>query len=107
MLQQPASDQDSLTDIPDGADHLAELVCAQVLSENTSFPHCPAVWLSGSYGVSALMQLYTWWQDEVILVETSDAEGSSAQIIYRNGGIVDARSLEVLCDKVCQTAFGF
>ena len=40
-------------------------------------------------------------QDEVVLVETTDAEGSSAQIIYRNGGMVDARSLELLCDKVC------
>ena len=37
----------------------------------------------------------------MVLVETSDEEGSSAQIIYRNGGMVDARSLEVLCDKVC------
>ena len=44
-------------------------------------------------------------QDEVVLVETSDAEGSSAQIIYRNGGIVDAQSLENLCDKVCPSAF--
>ena len=36
-----------------------------------------------------------------MLVETSDEEGTSAQIIYRNGGMVDARSLEELCDKVC------
>ena len=39
-----------------------------------------------------------------MLVETGDAEGSSAQIIYRNGSIVDAQSLEALCDKVCPLA---
>lgn len=39
-------------------------------------------------------------QDEVVLVETSGEDGSTAQILYRNGGVVDADVLESLCDKV-------
>lgn len=39
-------------------------------------------------------------RDEVVLVETAREDGSSATIIYRNGGVVDAVALESLCTKV-------
>ena len=38
--------------------------------------------------------------DEVVLTEVTLADGSIGRIIYRNGGLVDAVSLENLCDKV-------
>ncbi len=69
-----------------------------------SFPFRTSQACSSRYsGISKRLRVFKclYVQDEVVLVETSDAEGSSAQIIYRNGGIVDAQSLENLCDKVC------
>ncbi|KAG2489406.1 hypothetical protein HYH03_012046 [Edaphochlamys debaryana] len=38
--------------------------------------------------------------DELLLVETRQADGSRAQIVYRNGGPVAAADLEKLCVKV-------
>ncbi|EFJ42992.1 hypothetical protein VOLCADRAFT_107031 [Volvox carteri f. nagariensis] len=38
--------------------------------------------------------------DELLLVETSQPDGSKAQILYRNGGPVAAADLESLCVKV-------
>ncbi|GLC39884.1 hypothetical protein PLESTB_001312800 [Pleodorina starrii] len=38
--------------------------------------------------------------DELLLVETSQPDGSKAQILYRNGGPVAAADLEKLCTKV-------
>ena len=38
--------------------------------------------------------------DEVVLKEVQQADGSPARIVYRNGGVVDALALELLCDKV-------
>ena len=40
-------------------------------------------------------------QDELVLVEHTTNGGGIAQIIYRNGGLVDAQAVEVLCEKVC------
>ena len=42
-------------------------------------------------------------QDELVLVEHSTEAGDAVQIVYRNGGLVDANALESLCDKVLQT----
>lgn len=39
-------------------------------------------------------------QDELVLVEHSTDAGDLVQIVYRNGGLVDANALESLCDKV-------
>jgi len=39
-------------------------------------------------------------EDELVLVEHTTNDGGIAQIIYRNGGLVDAQAVEVLCDKV-------
>ena len=39
-------------------------------------------------------------QDELVLVEHTNEQGVHAQIVYRNGGLVDAHAVEVLCDKV-------
>eukprot|EP00891_Asterochloris_glomerata_P007843 jgi/Astpho2/7843/Aster-06130 len=39
-------------------------------------------------------------QDEVLLIEHQNADGSVARIYYRNGGLVDAAALERLCEKV-------
>lgn len=39
-------------------------------------------------------------QDELVLVEHSTDAGDVVQIVYRNGGLVDANALESLCDKV-------
>ena len=39
-------------------------------------------------------------QDEVLLIEHQNADGSFARIYYRNGGLVDAAALERLCEKV-------
>ena len=41
-------------------------------------------------------------QDELVLVEHSTDAGDVVQIVYRNGGLVDANALESLCDKVHQ-----
>lgn len=41
-------------------------------------------------------------QDELLLVETSQPDGSKAQILYRNGGLVVAADLEKLCIKVTE-----
>ncbi|GLI62744.1 hypothetical protein VaNZ11_005483 [Volvox africanus] len=38
--------------------------------------------------------------DELLLAETSQPDGSKAQILYRNGGPVAAADLEKLCTKV-------
>lgn len=37
-----------------------------------------------------------------MLVEHSTDAGDLVQIVYRNGGLVDANALESLCDKVQQ-----
>ena len=37
-----------------------------------------------------------------MLVEHSTDAGDVVQIVYRNGGLVDANALESLCDKVHQ-----
>lgn len=39
-------------------------------------------------------------QDELVLVEHAKEDGGVVQIVYRNGGLVDAGALETLCDKV-------
>ena len=39
-------------------------------------------------------------QDELILVEHTKDNGDVVQIVFRNGGLVDASALESLCDKV-------
>lgn len=39
-------------------------------------------------------------QDELVLVEHTTDQGKVVQIVYRNGGLVDATALESLCDKV-------
>jgi hypothetical protein len=39
-------------------------------------------------------------QDEVVLVTTQRPDGSAARIVFRNGGAVDAATLEQLCEKV-------
>ena len=46
-------------------------------------------------------------QDELVLVEHTTDNGDISQIIYRNGGLVDAQAVEVLCDKVCKTDIDF
>lgn len=46
-------------------------------------------------------------QDELVLVEHSTAAGDVVQIVYRNGGLVDANALESLCDKVQQALICF
>lgn len=38
--------------------------------------------------------------DEVIITSWKDASGKEYDIVYRNGGIVDAASVEMLCDKI-------
>jgi len=35
-----------------------------------------------------------------VLVEHAKEDGGFVQIVYRNGGLVDAGALESLCDKV-------
>ena len=35
-----------------------------------------------------------------MLVEHAKEDGGVVQIVYRNGGLVDAGALETLCDKV-------
>ena len=35
-----------------------------------------------------------------MLVEHAKEDGGIVQIVYRNGGLVDAGALETLCDKV-------
>ena len=39
-------------------------------------------------------------QDEFVMLETTAEDGSTQQIVYRNGGDVRASSVEMLCDKV-------
>ncbi len=39
-------------------------------------------------------------QEELVLVQTARADGSSAQILFRLGGTVTAQALEQLCVKV-------
>ncbi|CAD7702406.1 unnamed protein product [Ostreobium quekettii] len=39
-------------------------------------------------------------EDEIVLVETVQPNGSTAQIVYRNGGLVDAVAVDGLCAKV-------
>lgn len=46
-------------------------------------------------------------QDELVLVEHTTDNGDISQIIYRNGGLVDAQAVEMLCDKVCKTDSDF
>ena len=46
-------------------------------------------------------------QDELVLVEHSTKAGDVVQIVYRNGGLVDANALEALCDKVQQALIFF
>ena len=46
-------------------------------------------------------------QDELVLVEQSTDAGDLVQIVYRNGGLVDANALESLCDKVLHAFIGF
>lgn len=41
-----------------------------------------------------------------MLVEHSTDAGDLVQIVYRNGGLVDANALESLCDKVQQARNG-
>lgn len=38
--------------------------------------------------------------DEVIITTWKDDSGKEYDIVYRNGGLVDARSVETLCDKI-------
>lgn len=38
-------------------------------------------------------------------METMGEDGSTAQIVYSNGGLVDAIVLETLCDKVCNSFY--
>lgn len=42
-----------------------------------------------------------------MLVEHSTDSGDVVQIVYRNGGLVDANALESLCDKVQQPLVTF
>lgn len=39
-------------------------------------------------------------QDEFVMIETTGEDGTSMQIVYRNGGAVRASAVEMLCDKV-------
>jgi hypothetical protein len=39
-------------------------------------------------------------QDEIVLVTTDRPDGTCARIVFRNGGFVDAPTLEKLCEKV-------
>lgn len=38
--------------------------------------------------------------DEVVIMTWSDESGKEYDIVYRNGGVVDAASVELLCDKI-------
>jgi hypothetical protein len=40
-------------------------------------------------------------QDEIVLVTSQRADGSSARIVFRNNTVVNAAELERLCEKVC------
>jgi ribosomal protein S18 acetylase RimI-like enzyme len=38
--------------------------------------------------------------DEVVITTWTDDSGKEYDIVYRNGGLVDAASVEILCDKI-------
>jgi hypothetical protein len=48
-----------------------------------------------------LLLLLLSLQDEIVLVTSERADGSSARIVYRNNTVVNAAELERLCEKVC------
>lgn len=58
-----------------------------------------AVWSMPS-DCSFSCALVTRLQDEVVLAEVAQADGSSAQIVYLNNAPVEPAALERLCTKV-------